>query len=524
MTYKIIVFKAKDRPGLLSEVASTIRRLGFNIVLNVGYTVGEKAVLLFIVEDGLHSSIGVEDLEAQLRGLGGEVKVFEVGTADAASVLAELAKDKPMILHAVEDYVTVSDIYGALIRLPVSVRKRTYMLLGLKALASLLKVADPDIVEEIVEVVPSTTLAKALSLLDPDEVADVIQKLPGRLRHKLLSLLKADVKSVVNTLLKYSPESAGGIMTTSVAVVTPSTTVQQALQTLYSSRHDIRDVLVVVDNSGRLVGIVSIDDLLRSKPDVPVSKLVRKPRLTVTPFEDREEVAKLMLRYGANRVPVVDRDGHFLGMVSIEDVANVIMDEAAEDIALLGGVEKPFERYLAASVLDLVKLRLPWLLLIYVIESITATILKSYENLISRVAIIAAFIPLIMDTGGNVGSQASSMIVRALALGEISERSSYDITYVVLKEIGVSLLVGSILALIGLGFSYALSGNPYIAAAVSVTLIVVVLFADLTGAMLPIIARRVGIDPATLSSPLLTTIVDITVTLIYMSLATLLLT
>jgi len=228
-----------------------------------------------------------------------------------------------------------------------------------------------------------------------------------------------------------------------------------------------------------------------------------------------------MLRYDVSRLPVVSSDGRFLGIVALEDAARVLAEEAGEDIAKLAGMEKPRERYRYLSPLELVKLRLPWLVLIYFIESITASIIKSYEDVISKIAIVAAFLPLLMDTSGNVGSQASSMIVRALALGEVSERSKLDIIYIILKEFATAALMGLSLAALGLAIVFAIAGgNLRLAAAVSATLFIVVLIADLVGSLLPVLARRLGIDPATLSSPLITTIMDITAILTYFTMIT----
>ena len=390
-------------------------------------------------------------------------------------------------------------------------------------MANVLKVSDPEVAAEIVESLTPRTLSRVLEHLEADEIADLVQKLSQDLRSKVLSALSEKDREKVTDILRYPPESAGGIMSTSIAVVNEDATAQEALQTLKKGKYDVRDVVAVINSNGRFVGLVPVDELLKVKPATPVKKLARRPRITANPYDDREDVAKAMLRYNVTRLPVVDENGRFLGIVPIEDIAAVLLDEAAEDIALLGGLEKPRERYLAASIIDLVKLRLPWLLMIYLIESVTATILRSYEDLIARVAVIAAFIPLIMDTGGNVGSQASSMIVRALALGEVSERSKRDFIYVVGKELATAGIIATIFALVGLGFAYMLSGNYRVAIAVAATLASVILFADLTGALLPMIARRAGIDPATLSSPLLTTIVDIAVVVVYMGLASALL-
>ena len=515
----VVLVRARDRPGLLSDIAARLRDLGANIVVNLSYTRGGEATLLFIVDTQGEPEGFAEELEERLEEL--DVEEVRVAAIDAGAgeLIAEFLEERPGLVQALEEHLAAADILDAIIRLPSSKRLEVYRVLSLNTLAQVLRLADEAIIEEILDVVPLQRLASAIALLDPDEAVDVLQRLPEDKKRQILGMLPDELRKQAARLLQYPPESAGGIMTTSIPVLRVNNTVQDALQALRQGGYDVRDTVVVVDEKGRLIGLVPVDELLRARPGEPLARLARKPRITIEPGSDREEAARLMLRYDVNRLPVVDKHGRFLGAITVEDVADVLAEEAAEDIALLGGLEKPRERYLAATVRDLFKLRLPWLLLIYLIESVTASILKSYEDLISKVAVIAAFIPLIMDTGGNVGSQATSMIIRALALGELSERSRHDLVYVFLKELATAAAMGAVFGAIGFGFAYLLGGSMRVALAVSLTLFIVIVFADIVGAILPIIARRLGIDPATLSAPLITTIVDISVVFIYMTLA-----
>jgi magnesium transporter len=519
MARVVVLVRARDRPGLLSDVAARLRDLGANIILNLGYAVEGEAVLLFIVDIPMEA----EDLEDKLWEKLSDLEDVDISVAKlgagAGELLAEFLEERPGLVQALEDHLAPADILDAVLRLPEEKRRQIYRFLKLETLAHFLREADENILEEILESIPLSRLAEAISRLEPDEAVDVLQKLPEDKKKQILVMLPDELRKEAVKLLQYPPESAGGIMTTSIPVLRARDTVQDALQTLRQGHYDVRDIIVVVDDEGRLVGIIPVDELLRAKPTEPLAKLARRPRITIEPEADREEAARLMLRYDVNRLPVVDRFGRFLGAITVEDVADVLAEEAAEDLALLGGLEKPRERYLAASVKDLFKIRLPWLLLIYVIESVTASVIKSYEDLISRVAVIAAFIPLIMDTGGNVGSQATSMIIRALALGELSERSIHDVIYVFLKELATAATIGAVFGSIGFGFAYVLGGSARVAFAVALTLFIVIVFADIVGAILPIVARRLGIDPATLSAPLITTIVDVSVVFIYLTLA-----
>jgi len=511
---------ARDRPGLFTRLARVLHGLGCNIVTSLGYRVDEDAHILVVTECPLGREELQEELEERLsEELGEEVEV-EVGEPgpDAAAIVAEFVREKPGLVTVLEAYLEPPDLIDALLRLPPEVRRRVYPLLSPVTLAWVLSDAEEELLEEALRVLSIRQVARALQELDPDEAVDVLQRLPEALRKRLLQELPEEIRREAAKLLRYPPETVGGIMTTSVPVARAGDTVQDALQLLRRGDYDVTDTVVVVEEDGRFRGLIEVEELLRAPVGERLSKLARRPPVVIGPEEDRKEAARLMLRYELRRLPVVDRERRFLGLVTIEDVAQLLAEEAVDAIALMGGVERLRERYRLASILDLVRTRLPWLLMIYVIESITASIIRGYEDVIERVAVAAAFIPLIMDTGGNVGSQATSMVIRALALGEISERSRSDILYVVAKELATSAAMGAIMALLGFAFSYIIGGDAKLALSIALTIFLVVVFADIVGASLPIMARRLGLDPAAISSPFVTTIVDVSVAVIYLSL------
>jgi len=501
-------------------VARVLHGLGCNIATSFGYRVDGRARLLAVAECPLEPGEAGEAIRERIRQeLGGdaEAEAGELGP-DAASIVAEFVREKPGLVTVLEAYLEPPDLFDALLRLPPEARRRVYPLLSPRTLAWILGEAGDEVLEELLSTLSLRQVARALEELDPDEAVDVLQRLPEPIRKRLLQELPEELRREAARLLRYPPETVGGVMTTSVPVAPVSATVQEALQMLRQGSYEVADTVVVVDEEGRLAGLVGVEELLRAPPGERLGRIARRPPVVIGPEEDREEAARLMLRYELRRLPVVDRGGRFLGLVTVEDVAQVLAEEAAEDIARLGGVEKPRERYRLASVADLVRTRLPWLLLIYVIESLTASVIKGYEDVIQRIAVAAAFIPLIMDTGGNVGSQASSMVVRALALGEISEKNRGDVAYVLLKELATSATIGAVMALLGFAFSYLVGGNARLALSIALTLFLVVVFADLIGASLPLVARRLGLDPAAISSPFVTTIVDVSVAVIYLSL------
>ncbi|RUM46669.1 MAG: magnesium transporter [Hyperthermus sp.] len=517
MTRIVVYVEAPDKPGLLSLTTSTLNELGGNVVTSIGYRLNGRAYMLVLVEDEFTPEEAVSALTREIKDA--RIEAAELGP-EAAPIIAEFLKEKPGIITVLESYIDPPDILDAVLRLPKQTRTKIYPMLTPETLALMLVEADEETVKEISNSVKIEDIANAISTLDPDEAVDVLQAMPEHIRKVLFQQLPEDKRREIARLLYYPPETAGGIMTTSVPVLHTTSTVQEALQLIRQADFDIKDVVVVIDNEGRLYGMIPVDELLRAAPNMKLEKLARKPAATAKPTEDQEEVARLMLRYEIRRLPVVDTEDRFLGIVAIEDIAYVLSEEAAEDMAKLGGlVEKPRERYLHATLVDLVKSRLPWLLLIYLIESITASVIRSYSSVIERVAIAAAFIPLIMDTGGNVGSQASTTIVRALALGEISERSKPDVVYTILKEGMTAISIGAFMSFIGFLFALVLSeGDVKLAFSIALTLFLVILFSDLVGTSLPIIARRLGLDPATVSSPFVTTIVDVSVAVIYLKL------
>ncbi len=509
----VVYAKASDRPGLLTEIIERLSHRGVNIVTTLGYVDDNTAHLLLVLD----SPLAGEEIEELLSDIV-DARVAPLGPA-AAELLAEFIDNRPGLASILEMHLDPPDIHDMILRLDPERRQRIYKVLSPTTLARILAIADEDLVNEIATTLDLNSLVRAISSLGPDEAVDVLQKLPEALRRQVLRLLPRNLVESISRLMEFPPETVGGVMTTSIPVLHEDERVEEALAILKRGDYDIRDTIVVVSHDGKLVGMVTVDTLLRERPDRKLGEIAVKPHVTIGPLADREEAAKLMLRYSINRLPVVDEQGRFLGIVAIEDMAEVLAEEAAEDIALLGGAARLRERYLTARVVDIVRSRVIWLILIYVIQSVTANILKAYEDLISRIAIVAAFIPLIMDTGGNVGSQASSTIIRALALGEISEYSLRDILVVIAKETATATIVGAIMGVLGFTFSMLVAGEIRIAVAVATTLFTVVLFADLVGSFLPIVARRLGFDPATVSAPLVTTIVDISVAAIYMGLA-----
>ena len=364
-------------------------------------------------------------------------------------------------------------------------------------------------------------------LLAPDDAADVVQALPADQRTVALDALETGARAEVQALLAYAEDDAGGLMDPRYAVVRPELTADQALTYLRrQERH--RDgpfyYVYVLDAHQHPVGVVSLRQLVREPGERPVGEFMREDVITVPADMDQEDVARKLARYDLVAVPVVDADGRIKGVVTIDDVIDVIAEEATEDIHKLGGSEALDAPYMEIGFWVMVRKRAGWLTALFVGEMLTATAMAYFQDEISKAVVLALFIPLIISSGGNSGSQASTLVVRALAVGDVRMA---DVWHVFRREVGAGLALGAILASIGFvrimlwptratlyGPHYAL-----VATTVAASLIGVVLWGSLSGSMLPFLLRRLGLDPASASAPFVATLVDVTGLIIYFSVA-----
>jgi magnesium transporter len=364
-------------------------------------------------------------------------------------------------------------------------------------------------------------------LLAPDDAADVLQELEEEQRAAVLEALDGTTRAQVQGLLAFSADAAGGLMNPRYAVLRPELSTDQALAYLRRQEREREDAIYyvyVLDNEQRLVGVLSLRDLLRAPGDRKVGEVMRREVISVPSSMDQEEVAKLIARYDLLAVPVVDADGHMKGIVTIDDVVDVVNEEATEDIQKLGGTEALDAPYLNVSFWEMIRKRAGWLTVLFVGEMFTATAMAYFEDEISKAVVLALFIPLIISSGGNSGSQASTLIVRALGVGDVKLT---DWKRVLVRELASGLVLGTILAVIGFArilvwpTRESLYGPHYmlIGASVAISLLGVVLWGTLSGSMLPFILRRLRFDPASASAPLVATLVDVTGLVIYFSVA-----
>jgi len=385
----------------------------------------------------------------------------------------------------------------------------------------------------ILEQLEPDRAAEILSGLSADELTDVVQRMGHHPRHLIVPKLAPDLRKELEGLLQYPPHTAGGIMTTEFVRLQTNMKVGDALKhirSVASEKESIYACYVMEQSSGHLLGAVSLRDLVMADLKTPIADVMRKKPITVNAFDDQEEVAKKIAKYNLLAVPVLEKDRSVVGFVTVDDVIDVMTEEGTEDILRLGAIEpgaldKP---YMQVSLPVMIRKRAGWLVILFLGEMLTATAMGFFEKEIARAVVLALFVPLIISSGGNSGSQASTLVIRALALGEVTVR---DWWRVMQREVFSGLGLGLILGTIGFlrisvwSFFSNLYGPhwPLVALTVGIALIGIVLWGTLAGSMLPFVLRRLGFDPATSSAPFVATLVDVTGLIIYFTVAVLIL-
>ncbi|WP_369684558.1 magnesium transporter [Rhodothermus marinus] len=388
--------------------------------------------------------------------------------------------------------------------------------------------------EELIEALAREKdwLARLLNELSDDDRTALLEELPGPVAQRLLNMLAPEEREVAIKLLGYPEDSVGRLMTTEYVAVRPHWTVQQALDHIrrYGKDSETLNVIYVVDDNWRLLDDLRIRELLLADPDTKIEELMDGRFVALKATDDQETAVQVFRDYDRVALPVTDTEGVLLGIVTIDDVLDVAEEEATEDIQKIGGMEALEEPYISASLGTLVKKRARWLVFLFLSEMFTATAMGRFEHEIARAVVLALFVPLIISSGGNSGSQAATLIIRAMAVGEITLR---DWWRVMRREILSGLALGTILGAIGfLRVSvWQLAGifdyGPYwylIALTIFLALIGVVLWGTLIGSMLPFLLRRLGLDPAVSSAPFVATLVDVSGIIIYFEVARFILT
>jgi magnesium transporter len=383
---------------------------------------------------------------------------------------------------------------------------------------------------ELISSMPAHERRTYLRILPPDDAADLIQETSPEDGSALLDLLDETTRTEVRALLAYAEDDAGGLMSPRFARLRPDMTVDEAISYLKLQARQMETVhyVYVVDHDQTLQGVVSFRDLFTSSGSARIRDIMRRDVVSLAEDADQEEAANVFALHDLVAIPVVDAGGRIKGIITNDDIVHVVQEEATEDIQKIGGMEALNEPYLEIGFLDMVKKRAGWLAALFLGEMLTATAMSRYEGEISRAVVLAVFIPLIISSGGNSGSQATTLVIRAMALDEIRLGDWFTVAW---REIRSGLLLGAVLAVIGFvrilvwQSIWGTYGEQYLLVAMTVaaSLVGVILFGTLAGSMLPFILRRVGVDPASASAPFVATLVDVTGLVIYFTTASIIL-
>ncbi len=380
---------------------------------------------------------------------------------------------------------------------------------------------------KIILSLPITERYLWLRVLDPDDAADVIQETKEEERQALLEMLDHATRSEVMALLTYSEDVAGGLMNPRYVHLRPDMTVDEAISYIrLRAREQIETIyyIYVLDMEQRLLGVASMRDLFQATPEQKVQDVMKTPIVTISEHMDQEEISKVFAENNLIALPVIDAQGHMKGIVTVHDIVDVVKEEATEDIQKIGGTEALDAPYLDIALGKMLRKRAGWLTILFVGEMLTANAMQFFQGEIAKAVVLSLFLPLIISSGGNAGSQASTLVIRAMALSEVRLR---DWWRVMQRELIAGLSLGGILAVIGFlrvyfwPYAAQIYGSHYvlIGATVSLGVLGVVTWGTLIGSLLPFVLKRVGLDPASASAPMVATLVDVTGLVIYFGFA-----
>ncbi len=381
---------------------------------------------------------------------------------------------------------------------------------------------EPENQQQVVEHITDREVGRLIDDLFLDDVVDFLEEVPANIVTRVLKVATPDMRKTINTFLNYPEDSAGSIMTNEMIALHDSLTVGQAIEYIRNTGEDKVSIyaIYVIDSKRHLKGTIELADLIYNKPEVLISDIMDddKQLIYVGTLDDQEEVADVVTKYDLLAVPVVDKETRLVGIVTVDDVVDILQEEATEDMEKMAAIVSTEKPYFKTGIFATYKSRIPWLLFLMISATFTGAIITHFEEALSTYIVLTAYIPMLMDTGGNAGSQSSVSIIRALSLGDVEFK---DIFKALWKEIRVAVLAGITLSVCNfaklmLFDKVAMS----VALVVCSTLVVVVLIAKLLGCTLPMLADKIGLDPAVMASPLITTVVDAISLFTYFKIAT----
>lgn len=455
----------------------------------------------------------------------------------ATAITALIESKKYGTLRDILVTMNAADIAALFDDLEPEILPRLFRLLPKELAADTFVEMESDSQELLIKGFSDSELKEVIDELYIDDAVDIVEEMPANVVKRILAQADPDTRKLINELLKYPDDSAGSMMTTEYVELRPNTTVEDAIKTIRRTGIDKETInICYVTRADRtLFGFVTIRRLILSQPDVLIGDLAETNVISCKTLDDQETVAQMLSKYDLIAMPVVDGENRLVGIVTVDDAIDVLQEEATEDIEKMAAITPSDKPYLKTGVLALYVHRIPWLSILMIAAIFTELVINHFSNLMSAQfqpfisAMLLACIPMLMDTGGNAGNQASVTIIRGLSLGEIEFR---DLPHVIFKECRISLLAGATLAVVNFGkmmlmyvITYHNSFNnnfpPYllIAVTVSVALMATVFLAKFIGCTLPILAKKVGFDPAVMAGPFITTIVDVTSLLLLFGLA-----
>ena len=377
-----------------------------------------------------------------------------------------------------------------------------------------------------IDLISSLTKNEAVDIIEDmytDDAADLFDEMPASMVSKLLSGVSKETRTSINKLLKYPDNSAGSLMAMEYIHLKKGLTIKESIDRIRKQKEDFvsYDSCFVTDNSRKLLGYVDVKDLLINPMDTLIDDIMLECEHRLTTLMDQEEVANIFKDYDYSTLPVVDSENRLVGIITIDDIVDIIEEEATEDIEKMAAITPTDKSYMKTGVFETFGKRIPWLLLLMISATFTGSIIAHFEEALATYVVLTAFIPMLMDTGGNAGSQASVSVIRSLSLDEIEYRDTFKVIW---KEIRVAFLCGVTLAVANFAKLMLIDHVTLpIALVVCITLVTTVLVAKFIGSTLPILAKKIGFDPAVMASPFITTLVDATSLLIYFKMASILL-
>ena len=381
-------------------------------------------------------------------------------------------------------------------------------------------------IEEEQIIITRLTDKEAASIIDnlfADDAADLLEEMPASVVKKLLLGASPEQRKDINHLLQYPENSAGSVMTVDFVDLKENITVADAINRIRSIGVDKEtvDTCFVLDKNRKLLGRIDLRDLIISSPDEIIGNIMEDNFITTTTLTDQEEVAQMFGKYDLNLMPVTDSENRLVGIITVDDIVDIMEQEATEDIEMMAAITPTDKPYIKTGVIETFKKRIPWLLLLMISSTFTSSIIQSYQDALSGMTILSAFIPMLMGTGGNAGGQSSVAIIRSISLNEVEFS---DIIKIIWKEARVAVTCGLVLAICNfvkmMLFEHV---TVMIAAVVCLSLAITVLFAKIVGSSLPLLAKKVGFDPAVMASPFITTIVDAVSLIVYFNIASMML-